>query len=127
MVQKEVADRLVAAPKTRDYGPLSVLVQYYATVKYGFTISPGAFKPRPKVDSAVVRLVPIGEKPACDEALLEKIVRQAFSARRKTLRNALPLAPEDFEALGLDPKLRPENLSPAAYVRIAEYLASNQR
>jgi 16S rRNA (adenine1518-N6/adenine1519-N6)-dimethyltransferase len=83
-----------------------------------FNVGPGAFRPPPKVESAVVRLVPLKEKLRCGEALFEKIVREAFSARRKTLRNALPLAARDYEELGIDPQLRPENLSPADYVRI---------
>jgi 16S rRNA (adenine1518-N6/adenine1519-N6)-dimethyltransferase len=127
MLQLEVVERMVAAHSTPEYGRLSVMLQTRFRMKKLFNVAPGAFRPPPKVDSAVVRLVPIGEKPACDEALLEKIVRQAFSARRKTLRNALPVAPGDLEALRLDPKLRPENLSPADYVRIADYLASNPR
>jgi len=84
-----------------------------------FNVAPGAFRPPPKVESAVVRLVPLREKMECDAAVFEKVVREAFSARRKTLRNALPLGPADFEALGIDPRLRPENLAPADYVRIA--------
>jgi 16S rRNA (adenine1518-N6/adenine1519-N6)-dimethyltransferase len=80
-------------------------------------------RPSPKVDSAVVRLVPIAEKPDWDEAVFEKIVRQAFSARRKTLRNALSLEPADYQHLGIDRKLRPENLAPADYVRIARRAA----
>jgi 16S rRNA (adenine1518-N6/adenine1519-N6)-dimethyltransferase len=88
-----------------------------------FTVAAGAFRPAPKVDSAVVRLVPLGEGPRCDEALLERIVREAFSARRKILRNALPLAAQDYQALRINPKLRPENLAPADYVRIARRLA----
>jgi 16S rRNA (adenine1518-N6/adenine1519-N6)-dimethyltransferase len=125
MLQLEVVERMVAAPSTPEYGRLSVMLQTRFRMNKLFNVAPGAFRPPPKVDSAVVRLVPIAEKPACDEALLEKIVRQAFSARRKTLRNALPLAPEDFEALRLDPKLRPENLSPADYVRIAGRASSS--
>lgn len=127
MLQLEVVERMVAAPSTPEYGRLSVMLQTRFRMKKLFSVAPGAFRPPPKVDSAVVRLVPIVEAPACDQAILEKIVREAFSARRKTLRNALPLAPEDFEALRIDPKLRPENLSPADYVRIADYLASNPR
>ena len=127
MLQLEVVERMVAAHSTPEYGRLSVMLQTRFRMKKLFNVAPGAFRPPPKVDSAVVRLVPIAEKPAWDPALLEKIVRQAFSARRKTLRNALQLAPEDFEALRIDPKLRPENLSPADYVRITDYLASNPR
>ena len=73
--------------------------------------------------SQVASKVPLPEKPDCDEVLLEKIVREAFSARRKTLRNALALAPRYYEELAIDPKLRPENLSPADYVRITNACA----
>jgi 16S rRNA (adenine1518-N6/adenine1519-N6)-dimethyltransferase len=120
MLQKEVVDRMVAKHSTPDYGRLSVMLQTRFAMKKLFNVGPGAFRPPPKVDSAVVRLVPLKENLQCDEAMFEKIVREAFSARRKTLRNALPLKPEDYEALGLDPKLRPENLSPADYLRITK-------
>lgn len=123
MLQKEVVDRMVAKPSTPDYGRLSVMLQVRFAMKKLFNVAPGAFRPPPKVESAVVRLVPLQEKPACDGALFEKIVREAFSARRKTLRNALPLAPADYQALGIDPKLRPENLSPADYVRITQRIS----
>ena len=87
MIQKEVAERLVAEPSTSDYGPLSVLIQYYATVKYGFTVPPGAFKPRPKVDSAVVRLE---WKAGVPEArAFTDFVHLTFSSRRKKLVNNL--------------------------------------
>mgnify|MGYP001583373474 CR=1 FL=1 len=119
MLQREVVQRMVAKHSTPDYGRLSVMLQTRFRMQKLFDVAPGAFRPPPKVDSAVVRLVPIAEKPDWDQAVLEKIVRQAFSARRKTLRNALPLEPADYEALGIDPKLRPENLTPADYVRIA--------
>jgi 16S rRNA (adenine1518-N6/adenine1519-N6)-dimethyltransferase len=120
MLQKEVVDRMVAKPSTPDYGRLSVMLQTRFAMKKLFNVAPGAFRPPPKVDSAVVRLVPLPEKIACDPDLFEKIVREAFSARRKTLRNALPLAKEDYAALDIDPQLRPENLSPADYVRITK-------
>jgi len=119
MLQREVVERMVARPSTPEYGRLSVMLQTRFEMKKLFKVAPGAFRPPPKVDSAVVRLVPLKEKLACDEAVLEKVVREAFSARRKTLRNALPLTPQDFSALQIDPRLRPENLSPADYVRIS--------
>jgi 16S rRNA (adenine1518-N6/adenine1519-N6)-dimethyltransferase len=122
MLQKEVVDRMVAAPSTPDYGRLSVTLQVRFAMAKLFDVGPGAFRPPPKVDSAVVRLVPLREKMQCDEALFEKIVREAFSARRKTLRNALSLKPDDYAELGIDPKLRPENLAPAEFVRIARHL-----
>ncbi len=118
MLQREVVDRMVARPSTSDYGRLSVMLQTRFAMRKLFNVAPGAFRPPPKVESAVVRLVPLREKMKCDEAAFERIVREAFSARRKTLRNALALRPEDFDALGIDPKLRPENLAPADYVRI---------
>ena len=118
MLQLEVVQRMVAKHSTPDYGRLSVMLQTRFRMHKLFNVGPGAFRPPPKVDSAVVRLVPIAEKPGCDEAVLARIVREAFSARRKTLRNALPLKQADYEALGIDPQLRPENISPADYVRI---------
>ena len=123
MLQREVVERMVAKPSTSAYGRLSVMLQVRFTMKKLFNVAPGAFRPPPKVESALVRLVPLQEKIEFDEALLEKIVREAFSARRKTLRNALPLKPADYEELGIDPKLRPENLAPADYVRITKVCA----
>jgi 16S rRNA (adenine1518-N6/adenine1519-N6)-dimethyltransferase len=124
MLQREVVERMVAPHSTPDYGRLSVMLQTRFAMKKLFNVAPGAFRPPPKVESAVVRLVPLNEKLRCDEALFEKIVREAFSARRKTLRNALPLQPGDYEVLGIDPGLRPENLAPADYVRIAQRITS---
>jgi 16S rRNA (adenine1518-N6/adenine1519-N6)-dimethyltransferase len=118
MLQREVVQRMVAKHSTPDYGRLSVMLQTRFNMHKLFNVAPGAFRPPPKVESAVVRLVPIAAQPDWDQAVLEKIVREAFSARRKTLRNALPLEPADYEELGIDPKLRPENLSPADYLRI---------
>ena len=123
LLQKEVVDRMVARPSTPDYGRLSVMLQVRFAMAKLFEVGPGAFRPPPKVDSALVRLVPLPGKPDCDATQLERIVRGAFSARRKTLRNALPLKAEDYLALRLDPKLRPENLAPADYVRVARLLS----
>jgi 16S rRNA (adenine1518-N6/adenine1519-N6)-dimethyltransferase len=116
MLQLEVVERMVAAPSSAAYGRLSVALQARFAMQKLFTVSRGAFRPPPKVESAVVRLVPLPAILEIDEALL----RQAFSARRKQLRNALPAI--DFAALGLDPKLRPENLSPQDYARITASL-----
>ena len=125
MLQREVVERMVARPSTPAYGRLSVMLQTRFSMKKLFNVAPGAFVPPPKVDSAVVRLVPLGawDFPDLDEKIFEDLVRRAFSARRKTLRNALPLEPQDYAALEIDPKLRPENLSPADYVRIARRIA----
>jgi 16S rRNA (adenine1518-N6/adenine1519-N6)-dimethyltransferase len=121
MLQLEVVERMVAKPSTPEYGRLSVMLQTLFEMKKLFKVAPGAFRPPPKVDSAVVRLVPIREVQLPRN--FADVVRKAFSARRKTLRNALGLAAGDFEALKLDPKLRPENLSPQDYVRIAQHAA----
>lgn len=114
MLQREVVERMVAAPSTPAYGRLSVALQARFRLAKLFTVAGGAFRPAPKVESALVRLVPLEQPLELDEALL----RRAFSARRKTLRNAL--AGVDLAALGIDPGLRPENLSVADYARIAE-------
>ncbi len=124
MLQLEVVERMVARSSTPEYGRLSVMLQTRFDMKKLFNVAPGAFRPPPKVDSAVVRLVPLAEKMQYEPEVLEKIVREAFSARRKTLRNALPLAPQDYEELGIDPKLRPENLSPGDYVHIAQRVSA---
>jgi 16S rRNA (adenine1518-N6/adenine1519-N6)-dimethyltransferase len=119
MLQLEVVERMVAKPSTPEYGRLSVMLQTRFRMEKLFRVAPGAFRPPPKVDSAVVRMVPLGTPLGCDEKRFEEVVRGAFSARRKTLRNALPLGPDDYAALGIDPGLRPENLSPQDYVRVA--------
>jgi 16S rRNA (adenine1518-N6/adenine1519-N6)-dimethyltransferase len=113
MLQLEVVERMVAAPSTPEYGRLSVALQARFRMKKLFNVSRGAFRPPPKVDSAVVRLLPLERPLQVDEDLL----RKAFSARRKTLRNALPGV--DFAALGIDSGLRPENLSPEDYARLS--------
>lgn len=127
MLQKEVVDRLAAAPDTADYGRLSVMVQYRCAVEPLFTVPPGAFHPVPKVDSAVVRLRPFAAPPvaARDEALFARLVAQAFSQRRKTLRNTLRglVAPETMAALGIDPGRRAETLTIPEFVSLADAVA----
>jgi 16S rRNA (adenine1518-N6/adenine1519-N6)-dimethyltransferase len=113
MLQLEVVERMVAAPSTPQYGRLSVALQARFRMTKLFNVSKGAFRPPPKVESAFVRLVPREKPLEVDEDLL----RQAFSARRKQLRNALPGI--DFAALGIDAALRPENLSPEDYARLS--------
>ena len=125
MLQREVVQRMVAEPSTPEFGRLTVMLQTRFTMRKLFDVAPGAFRPPPKVQSAVVRLIPLQAKLACDEAVFEALVRKAFSARRKTLRNALRLEPQDYIDLGIDPGLRPENLAPADYVRIARQVAPN--
>lgn len=124
MLQREVVERMVAKPSTPEYGRLSVMLQVRFRMTKLFRVAPGAFRPPPKVESAVVRLVPLESavRPTVDFALLSSLVAGAFSARRKKLRNALPLDAAGFAALALDANLRPENLSPDDYVRVARYL-----
>jgi 16S rRNA (adenine1518-N6/adenine1519-N6)-dimethyltransferase len=124
MLQREVVERMVAAPSTPQYGRLSVALQTRFRMKKLFTVSKGAFRPPPKVESAVVRLEPLADRPAIDWQRFDDLLRQAFSARRKQLRNALPLKPEDYAALRIAPQLRPEDLSPQDYVRITQRLGS---
>jgi 16S rRNA (adenine1518-N6/adenine1519-N6)-dimethyltransferase len=112
MLQLEVVERMVAAHSTPAYGRLSVALQARFRIEKLFNVSRGAFNPPPKVESAVGRLVPLAAPLHVDADQL----RQAFSARRKTLRNALRGI--DLAALGIDPGLRPENLSPADYAKI---------
>lgn len=125
-LQKEVVDRLAAAPGSEAYGRLSVMVQYYCRVERLFDIAPGAFRPIPRVDSGFVRLVPHREKPieVPDVALLSRLVAQAFSQRRKTLRNSLKglLAEEEIRAVDIDPALRPEQLDLAGFAALARQL-----
>ena len=130
MLQKEVVERMVAEPGGGDWGRLSIMVQYHCRVEHLFNVGPGAFNPPPKVDSAIVRLVPheVLPHPAKDHRLLERVVREAFNMRRKTLRNTLKqlLPPEAIEAAGVDGGLRPEQLDLAAFVRLADQLAARQ-
>ena len=131
MLQKEVVDRMAAEPGNKDYGRLSIMCQYYCDVEFLFEVGPACFRPAPKVDSAIVRLVPHTILPfvAEDPALLDKLVKTAFQQRRKTLRNALKLWLPDAAALAqlaIDPQQRPENLSVRDYVALANYLQSQR-
>lgn len=127
MLQREVVARMTARPATPDYGRLSVMLQARFAVSRLFVVPPGAFRPAPKVESAVARLVPLGaNRPRIvDEALFARIVGAAFGQRRKTLRNAL--APHTDEAAlraaGVDPAARGETLAVADFVRLANSLA----
>jgi 16S rRNA (adenine1518-N6/adenine1519-N6)-dimethyltransferase len=123
MLQKEVVDRMVAEPSTPDYGRLSVMLQYRFDMTKLFDVPPGAFRPPPRVDSAVVRMVPrpAADLGARDPARLAAIVTAAFGQRRKTLRNALAnlLGPEEIGRAGIDPGARGETLSVDGFVRLA--------
>ena len=129
MLQKEVVDRLAATPGGKDYGRLSVMMQYHCRVESLMEVPPEAFSPPPKVNSAVVRLVPYSKPPVSVDNinLLEKLVTQAFSQRRKTLRNTLkPLMnAEQIEAQGIDPRRRAETLSLAEFALLANFVSVN--
>lgn len=123
MLQAEVVERMVAAPGDSDYGRLSVMLQYRFDMEKVLDVPPAAFRPAPKVDSAVVRMIPrrVETLTARDERALSQTVAAAFSQRRKTLRNTLGgmLSGEDFAALGIDPQARAQTLSVDDFVRIA--------
>ena len=124
MLQKEVVERMVAAAGEPEYGRLSVMLQYRFEMALALRVPPGAFTPPPKVDSAVVRMKPLGPgRPrARDEALFEKIVAGAFSQRRKMLRSALRglVKPEAFGAANIDAMRRGETLSVAEFIALAD-------
>ncbi|MEH6579606.1 MAG: 16S rRNA (adenine(1518)-N(6)/adenine(1519)-N(6))-dimethyltransferase RsmA [Amphritea sp.] len=128
MLQKEVVDRLAAQPGDSAYGRLGIMAQYYCQIEPLFLVPPYAFDPAPKVDSAIVRLVPYKELPlkAKDIKKLETVVRTAFGQRRKTLRNNLKplISGDEISALNIDPGLRPERLSLADFVSISDYLSN---
>lgn len=131
MLQKEVVERMIAAPSASEYGRLSVMLQYRFEMERILDVPAAAFNPAPKVESAVVRLTPFSPlpHPARDEAVLGKIVAAAFSQRRKTLRNALRgyFQAPDFERLGVDSGLRAQDLSVADFVRMANAAARPSR
>ena len=130
MLQREVVARMTALPATPDYGRLSVMLQAKFRVTRLFVVPPGAFVPAPKIDSAVVRMVPLREaKPEIvDEALFARAVAAAFGQRRKTMRNALSglCTADALTAAGIDPGARGETLSVADFVRLANTLAVRQ-
>ena len=127
LLQREVVDRIVAAPETEDYGRLSVMLQFRYRAESLFDIGPGAFTPAPKVWSSVVRLVPrpVAELPDVDPRAFARVVTAAFSQRRKTLRNALGQLLDEvrIRAAGVDPMRRGETLDVEAFVRLARDVA----
>ncbi len=123
MLQKEVVERMAAAVDADDYGRLSVMVQYHCLVEALFDVSPDAFNPPPQVTSTIVRLVPYEKLPhvAKNYAHFAEVVKQAFSQRRKTLRNSLKklVSDEDWKNLKINPELRAEKLSVEDFVKIS--------
>jgi 16S rRNA (adenine1518-N6/adenine1519-N6)-dimethyltransferase len=124
MLQKEVVDRMAAAPGGKVYGRLSVMLQLACKVEPLLRVAPGAFRPPPKVESAVVRLLPLpgaARPPPALEASIDAVVRAAFNQRRKTLANALRglLDAAAIRAAGIDPQARAETIAPSGFVALA--------
>jgi len=126
MLQKEVALRLAAKPKTSAYGRLSVMMQYHCDVEVMFMVGAEAFSPSPQVESAIVRLIPQANipMPAQDINILANVVRAAFGQRRKTLRNALKalITPQQLTSLGIAPQARAEELEISDFVQISNFI-----
>ena len=124
MLQKEVVERMVAEPGSKVYGRLSVMLQWRYRMGLMFIVPPTAFDPPPQVESAIVRMVPIAQPLACEQARLEQVVAQAFSMRRKVIRNSLALLFTEAQLIdaGIDPSLRPEMLALEQYVALANRL-----
>lgn len=122
MLQKEVVERMAASPGGKEYGRLSVMVQYHCAIHPLFNIGPAAFHPPPKVESSFVRLIPHAQPPVAvtDPELFAVVVKRAFMYRRKTLRNALRGMIDDngFSAADVDPELRAERLSLTDFARL---------
>ncbi len=126
MLQNEVVERMVAEPSTPAFGRLSVMLQYRFYMEKLLDVPPQSFRPSPKVDSAIVRMIPLplSEVVVRDEKLFAEVVAAAFGQRRKTLRNTLRghLTEADLERLGIDSQLRAENLGVAEFARIVDFL-----
>ncbi|HFE39472.1 MAG TPA: 16S rRNA (adenine(1518)-N(6)/adenine(1519)-N(6))-dimethyltransferase RsmA [Gammaproteobacteria bacterium] len=123
MLQKEVVDRITAKPNHKNYGRLSVMLQYHCFAEKLFVVKPGAFSPAPKIDSAIIRLIPYSDKPvkANNLNVFSAVVSQSFSQRRKTLRNNLKsmLNEDEIAELAINPAARAETLSIGEFVKLA--------
>ncbi len=128
MLQKEVVQRMSAPSGTSNFGRLSVITQYYCAVDYLFTVPASAFYPEPKVESAVVRLVPytVSPYPAVDVTSLQTLVTTAFSMRRKTLANNLKpvITANQLEQLAINPGLRPEQIQIEEFIKITNFVSN---
>ncbi|ATZ10583.1 16S rRNA (adenine(1518)-N(6)/adenine(1519)-N(6))-dimethyltransferase RsmA [Erwinia amylovora] len=129
MLQKEVVNRLVAGPGSKAYGRLTVMAQYYCQVIPVLEVPPESFTPAPKVDSAVVRLMPYAQPlhPVDDIRALSRITTEAFGKRRKTLRNSLGhlFTTDVLAEMNIDPTLRAENITVAQYCQLANWLTAH--
>ena len=124
MLQKEVVERMVAEPGSKTYGRLSVMLQWRYHMELMFIVPPTAFDPPPKVESAIVRMFPIAQPLACDQAKLEQVVLKAFSQRRKVIRNCLAglFTENDLIDAGVNPQNRPEAVPLEQFVALANLL-----
>ncbi|MBX9800530.1 MAG: 16S rRNA (adenine(1518)-N(6)/adenine(1519)-N(6))-dimethyltransferase RsmA [Burkholderiaceae bacterium] len=124
MLQKEVVERMVAEPGSKTYGRLSVMLQWRYHMELMFVVPPTAFDPPPRVDSAIVRMIPLPNPLPCDQAKLEQVVLKAFSQRRKVIRNCLSgmFTESDLLEAGVDPQARPETIPLEQYVALANRL-----
>lgn len=128
MIQKEVALRCAAKEGCKEYGSLSLFLKFHGEMKYGFTVSPNCFYPKPAVDSAVVHFTPLEPPEVADEEFLFTVIRQSFQKRRKMLRSSLKeiaaanLTEETLKELNLNPLARPEDLSLESFILFASAL-----
>jgi len=129
MLQKEVVDRMAASPGSKRYGRLSIMTQYHCGVEPLFDVAPGSFNPPPKVKSSIVRLIPHTKKPVtvADYPQFAHIVNQAFSLRRKTMRNALKtiISEQGLIDCDIDPTKRPETISLKEFAKISDYISEH--
>lgn len=130
MLQKEVVDRITATPDSKAFGRLSVMLQYACETEFLFAVGPENFTPPPKVDSAIVRLIPHRQKPfvADNEKDFSNLVRQSFSLKRKTLRNNLKgwLDDTQIQACGIDPSIRAERLGVEHFVNLSNLYSAQK-
>ncbi|WP_423681290.1 MULTISPECIES: 16S rRNA (adenine(1518)-N(6)/adenine(1519)-N(6))-dimethyltransferase RsmA [unclassified Undibacterium] len=126
MLQKEVVERMVAEPGSKAYGRLSVMLQWRYHMDLLFIVPPEAFDPPPKVDSAIVRMIPKSDMLACEQANLEAVVTKAFSQRRKVVRNCVAgmFTEQQLLDAGIDPQARPETIALEQYVNLARLLSA---
>lgn len=127
MLQKEVVERMVAPPGGKSYGRLSVMLQWRYAMELRFIVPPTAFDPPPRVESAIVRMIPLAAPLVCDRQALEEVVLKAFSQRRKVLRNCLAgmFTENQLTDAGVDPTARPETVSLQQYVELARRRVSH--
>ena len=128
MLQKEVVERMVAEPGTKAFSRLSVMLQWRYHMELLFVVPPTAFDPPPRVESAIVRMIPLAQPLECEQSLLEEVVLKAFSQRRKVIRNCVAglLTEAQLIEAGIDPQARPEAVPTAQFVALANVLKKHR-